>query len=264
MESEGIFNKNSSAPFRLDCALTYKSNTEDQSIAPISRVKRELLTEEWKTVLARAWGAGIPHIVFTGGEPTLRPDLVELIGYSQSLGQVTGLVTDGLRLTERDYLHQLLNNGLDHIMILLDPVKDQSWEAVKDTIAEDIFVTVHLTLDPGNADQAQQVIDRLAKYSVRNLSVTASDFVLEDKLKEVTNYAIKSGFSIIWDIPVPYSIHNPFRVEAEGHDLARGEGIAWCYVEPDGDLLPAQGHNLLMGNILNDEWVKIWNNRPEA
>jgi len=30
------------------------------------------------------------------------------------------------------------------------------------------------------------------------------------------------------------------------------------YVEPDGDVLPAQGVNRVLGNILTDPWKKIW------
>jgi MoaA/NifB/PqqE/SkfB family radical SAM enzyme len=83
----------------LDCALTYRLREEvPTGIAPVERVERELETEEWKTVLDKAWAAGIPHIVFTGGEPTLREDLLELIEYAEGHGQVTGLMTDGLRL----------------------------------------------------------------------------------------------------------------------------------------------------------------------
>ena len=89
-----------SAPYRLDCALTYKSGGEDSRTAPEERVKRELITEEWKAILLKSWQAGIPQIVFTGGEPTLRPDLCELITITQNQGQVTGLLTDGKRLAE--------------------------------------------------------------------------------------------------------------------------------------------------------------------
>ena len=39
---------------------------------PIKRVDRELTTDEWGDILDKAWAAGIPHITFTGGEPTLR------------------------------------------------------------------------------------------------------------------------------------------------------------------------------------------------
>ncbi len=85
------------APLRLDCALTYNlpkgASTDD---APTKRVDRELATEEWTSILDKAWGAGIPHVTFTGGEPTLRDDLPELIAYAEEKGMVSGLLSDGL------------------------------------------------------------------------------------------------------------------------------------------------------------------------
>jgi len=90
-----------SAPYRLDCALTYQlPEGVDPEVAPTKNVDRELSTEEWMIILDRAWEAGIPHIVFTGGEPTLREDLSELIAHAEALGQVTGLLSDGEKLVE--------------------------------------------------------------------------------------------------------------------------------------------------------------------
>jgi len=35
-------------------------------------------------------------------------------------------------------------------------------------------------------------------------------------------------------------------------------GRAWLYIEPDGDVLPAQEINQVLGNFLTDSWQKIW------
>lgn len=248
-----------SAPYRLDCALTYRMNEPDFAhSAPLERVKRELLTEEWKTILSKSWAAGIPHIVFTGGEPTLRPDLPELVAHCQSLGQVTGLLTDGFRLSDHDYLHSLLNNGLDHIMILLDAKEDQSWEAVTDVLVEDIFVTIHLTISNIDTSLPFSVIDRLEKMGVKNLSLTAKDPDFSSSLNECTNYASFKGFSLVSDIPVPYSSFNQYNLESTETDRTEGAGKVWLYIEPDGDVLPGQGVNNLLGNLLTDDWSSIW------
>ena len=41
--------------------------------------KKELTTEEWKKVIDKCKKAYIPQLTFTGGEPTRRDDLVDLI-----------------------------------------------------------------------------------------------------------------------------------------------------------------------------------------
>ena len=262
IDSQEPYTEEISAPYRLDCGLTYKVNTPDfKAVAPHERVKRELLTEEWLSILTKAWNAGIPHIVFTGGEPTLRPDLAELLAHCQSLGQVTGLLTDGLRLSDHEYLHSLLNEGLDHIMLLLDPKNEQSWEAIKDVLVEDIFLTVHLTITPYDQSQVFSTIERLEKMGVKNLSLSAKSVEDVTGLKESSDFATSKGLNLVWDIPVPYSTFNPFNLEIDNSQQVKGEGYAWLYLEPDGDVLPSQGENTILGNMLTDDWSSIWANR---
>lgn len=250
---------NVDAPYRLDCALTYRTDDEDSKrLAPVERVKRELITGEWKTIVQKAWEAGIPHVIFTGGEPTLRPDLPELIAFAEELGMVTGLLTDGLRLTEKDYLHGLLRSGLDHMMILLDPQEDQSWEAVRDAIAEDVFITVHLTITASNDAKLKKYLKKLAEMGVKNLSLSANSSKLKDALVENRKAVADFGLNLVWDLPVPYSSFNPVALELTETDHSAGAGKAWLYVEPDGDVLPAQGEKTVLGNLLTDPWEKIW------
>ena len=63
---------------------------------------------------------GIPHVVFTGGEPTLRQDLPELIAHAERNGQITGLNTNGRRLATRKFIEELVEAGLDHVQITLE------------------------------------------------------------------------------------------------------------------------------------------------
>ncbi len=46
----------------------------------------------------------MPHIIFTGGEATLRNDLPELIHHAESNGQITGLNTNARRLSDEKYV----------------------------------------------------------------------------------------------------------------------------------------------------------------
>ena len=70
-----------------------------------------------KWFLDRLWEVGIPHIVFTGGEPTLRPDLPELIAHAEMNGQITGINTNGRLLRNESFVDELVSAGLDHIQI---------------------------------------------------------------------------------------------------------------------------------------------------
>ncbi len=263
MERIDLHSEELSTPLRLDCALTYQTSEGSSAVfAPVTRVKRLLDSEEWETILTKAWNAGIPHVVFTGGEPTLRPDLVELVQYSENLGQVTGLITDGLRLTDSEYLHELLNAGLDHLMIILQPDEDQSWEALRDSINEDIFVTVHLTLYSHHKKDINKILEKLHSIGVSSISISASSENLSNELSYVSRLASERGFSQVYDLPVPYSSINPFSIEMDNKESSKkGAGRSWLYVEPDGDVLLSQGSKLCIGNFLTDSWEAISGNR---
>ena len=78
--------------------------------------------------------------------------------------------------------------------------------------------------------------------------------------KKASAQAAALGMRQVWDLPVPYSNCHPvaFELAEGGQKVPEGAGKAWLYVEPDGDVLPAQGVNKVLGNLLSDPWRKIW------
>jgi organic radical activating enzyme len=264
MERVTPHTKKLSAPLRIDCALTYKvSPGTESAVAPIERVTRELTTREWETILEAVWNAGIPHVVFTGGEPTLRDDLPDLISKTEQIGLVSGLLTDGLKLVDKKYLATLLNSGLDHIMLLANETSKDFWKALKLLMPADIAVTVHVTLTESNQADFIAFLDKLAKEGVTSISLSAEEESLSKQLEEASQKTAELGMRLVWDLPVPYSASHPLALEQRdaGNHMDEGAGKTWLYVEPDGDVLPAQGINRVMGNILRDPWSKIWKRR---
>jgi hypothetical protein len=263
------FSGSLSAPYRLDCALTYRlPEGVEGSAAPSSRVSRELDTNEWKGIIDKAWGAGIPHIIFTGGEPTLRDDLPELIAHTERNNLVSGLLTDGHRLVEANYLNLLLMTGLDHLTLIFSPDNALTWQALDQVIAADIFAVVHLTLTPENQADIQALLEKLAERGVGSVSLSTSDPALEGALQAARDKTAALNMELVWNIPVPYSRLNPIQLEVEVGSLREdaalpeGAGKAIMYVEPDGDVLPAQGINRVLGNLQREPFETIWKNKP--
>lgn len=247
------------ATLRLDCAITYRlPEGTHAEYAPVKRVERELTTAEWMTIMDKAWQAGIPHIIFTGGEATLREDLPQLIAHAEKNGQVCGLLTDGLKLTERAYFETLLQTGLDHIMLILQPDDPRSWDAIEIIVPQDIFLTVHLTINKENVAQAEDILQRVAYLGVENISLSAAEDALVDEMLELQSIAQALALNLRWDLPVPYSTSNPVSIETVDDEIPEGAGKTWLYVEPDGDVLPAQGEpDKVMGNLLRNGWDDI-------
>jgi len=248
------------APVRLDCALTYKlpSGTKAE-YAPTKRVDRELTAEEWSQIMDIAWREGVPHVTFTGGEPTLREDLPDLIAHAEKNGQVCGLLTDGLKLADKSYLHTLLNTGLDHLLFLLQPESKASWKALETIMPEDLFTTVHISVNKKNLKKMDETLQKLADLEVTSLSLGLADTSLQGSMKEVLDKAAHLGMQLSFDLPVPYSADNPVAFEIAADEVVSGAGKSWLYVEPDGDVLPAQGMaDQVLGNMLRDPWETIY------
>jgi MoaA/NifB/PqqE/SkfB family radical SAM enzyme len=70
-------------------------------------------------------------VEFTGGgEPTVHPDHLEIIGHAQALGLATGLVTNGVRLREHEAFH-----ALDWLRISLDAGTPETYQRVRKSAA---------------------------------------------------------------------------------------------------------------------------------
>ncbi|HSY43660.1 MAG TPA: pyrroloquinoline quinone biosynthesis protein PqqE [Candidatus Acidoferrum sp.] len=108
-------------PFSLLCELTYRcplqcpycSNPLD-----FARHTTELTTDEWKRVLSEAAALGVVQSHFSGGEPLLRKDVVEIIGHAHELGLYTNLSTGGTLLNDT-LTEQLRAAGLDSLQVSL-------------------------------------------------------------------------------------------------------------------------------------------------
>ena len=100
------------------CPL-YGEHTGDKSSRSVANGRKELTTEAIRGVLLQCSRMGTERVLFTGGEPVLRPDLSELVGFGSSLGMSVGVNTNGIILTE-DVARDLTAAGLDTLQISLD------------------------------------------------------------------------------------------------------------------------------------------------
>jgi pyrroloquinoline quinone biosynthesis protein E len=82
----------------------------------LERASEELSTEDWKRVMDEAVDMGVLHFHFSGGEPTSRKDLEELVEHAAKVGLYTNLITSAVLLSE-DRINSLAEAGLDHVQI---------------------------------------------------------------------------------------------------------------------------------------------------
>lgn len=81
----------------------------------------ELSTEQWQSVMRQAGELGILQVHLSGGEPTIRRDLEEIVKAASDAGLYTNLITAAV-LLKRDRLEKLRDCGLDHVQISFQDV----------------------------------------------------------------------------------------------------------------------------------------------
>lgn len=246
-----VFEKNLSAPLRIDCCLTYRSFNEKDDA---SLTASELTTEDWKTLLGRVYNAGIPHVIFFGGEPTLRADLTELMAFTEQLGLVSGLVSSDPKLKDPAHLLPLIEAGLDHLTFYLDPSSPKDLQGLSNILDQDLFTCLRMPVhsDRDYRDLIHQLLD---------LGVNAFNFLPEDEYSHA--HAVKlqhelaeSGVAFVDDIPLTYHPHASeplFSIWDPDSQPAQH-----FVIQPDGSLAIHAGNQNNYGNLLREDWFTLW------
>ena len=82
----------------------------------LEKAAGELDTATWQRVIEEADALGVLQTHFSGGEPTLRRDLPDLVRHAVGLGQYTNLITAAV-LLDQAKVEALAEAGLDHVQI---------------------------------------------------------------------------------------------------------------------------------------------------
>jgi len=119
LESRGSTAETFGIPLAVLAELTHRCPLQCpycSNPVELERASGELSTEEWKKVLSELAEIGVLQIHFSGGEPTARKDLVELVRHATEVGLYTNLITSAVLLT-KDKLAALADAGLCHVQI---------------------------------------------------------------------------------------------------------------------------------------------------
>ena len=282
------FSARPSAPYRMDLALTYRCNNDcAHCYNARERNYPELTTEQWKQILDQLWSLGVPHIVFTGGEATLRNDLPELIAHAESNGQITGLNTNARRFIDKKYVEQLVNAGLDHVQITVESCDEQihdemmrargafkqTIQGLKNVLDTRLYVMTNTTMLRTNVHRIPDTLDFLAELGVPTIGLNALIYaghglsvgtgLHERELQPILGMAVQKtsehGQRLIWYTPTQYCNFDPTQSNL-GVKGCTASLYSMC-IESNGNVLPCQSYYSSLGNMLTDPWDSIWNHQ---
>ena len=279
-------------PVLAEIALTYRCNNRCffcyASAPERGRSMPEMDTPQVELVIDKIVNqAKVPTISFTGGEPTLRPDLPDLIAFAKSRDLRTNLITNGLRCCDPAFVARLAAAGLDSAQVSLeagnatvhDAVVDHSGAfeqtvmGVRNLQAAGIHTHTNTTINARNKAALFELIDFLADLGQEYLSMNmvirtggavGSADVRYDQIGELV-LALKTrteerGLRFVWYSPVPYCLFNPAAHGLGSQSCAAADGL--LSIAPDGQVLPCSSFEQGIGNLLQDDFQSIWNGHP--
>ena len=245
----------------------------------------ELTTAQWKEILAKLRAANVPQVTFTGGEPTLRADLVELVEAAQWF--VTRLNTNG-RLLTPELCRRLYDASLDSVQVTLyshDPAIhnalvgaegfDDTVTGIKNAVAAGLSVSVNTPLCSLNTDYAATVrfahelgvryvtcsglIPSGSAEGAESRATRLTEEQLTDVLRRAVTAAEELGMEI--DFTSPGWLKEE-TLRSLGLTLVPSCGacLSNMAIAPDGGVIPCQSwlSSQPLGNMLTDDWDKIW------
>lgn len=138
----------------------------------------ELTTQAGKKLIDDLAGFGVPVLLFSGGEPMVRPDLPELAGYAVQMGMRAVISTNGTLIT-REKARILKDIGLSYVGISLDGMEavNDRFRGVKGAYAKaldgirncqeaGIKVGLRFTINKANVAEISRVFDLLEDMQI--------------------------------------------------------------------------------------------------
>lgn len=246
----------------------------------------EISTEDWKKIIDKCRKAYIPQLTFTGGEPTMRNDLVELVEYAQWF--VTRLNTNGILLS-KELCERLYEVSLDSVQVTLYSSCKEEHEALTGAHAfEKTVQGIKNALDAGLNVSINTPLCRINKNYVKTLQfvkelgiryVSCSGIIytgnarndeakkeqmtaeeLYEVLKEAKKFCDANGMEMSFTSPgqVPEELLREIGLQVP----TCGACMSNMAIAPNGDVVPCQSWldvNAYLGNMLKDPWKRIWN-----
>src|ERR1700678_1558754 len=236
LESRGSTAETFGIPLAVLAELTHRCPLQCPHCSnpvELDRGGTELTTDEWKRVLTELAEMGVLQIHFSGGEPTARKDLVELVQHASDVGLYSNLITSAVLLT-RERLAALADAGLCHVQISFqgnEPIvanrvaglknaHEKKLEVAKWTRELDLPLTVNAVMHRQNLFQLADIIQMAVDLDADRLEVANVQYY---------GWALKNRAALM---PTIEQIEETSRIVEEAEVRLKGI-LAIDYVVPD-------------------------------
>ena len=264
------------------------------------RAEDELTTEEAKRLLDDlASVREFRMMAFTGGEPLVRPDLHELLAYSQALGFSNTIATNATLVDEAE-ARRLRRNGVVIAAVSLDSSDPRVHDRVRGVpgafekaiqgmqALRDAGILLHINItameyNMGELDRLMALVEELGAaillmYQLipvgrgQNIQEATLDLTANERLIRFMADAQASSRAVLEPVAGPQ--YWPFLLERTGmkgglslriaeklfHGCSAGRGFV--YIKPDGEVWPCPFLEVSCGNVRETPFPTIWEHSP--
>jgi pyrroloquinoline quinone biosynthesis protein E len=255
----------------------------------LSRASAELDTATWRRVFAEAAELGVLQVHFSGGEPLVRRDLVELVGHATEAGLYVNLITSGIRL-DADRLGRLVEAGLEHVQLSLQDSEPGSGDRIAGLAgaqqakrqaaalvrAAGLPLTVNAVVHRQNLERLEAMVQLAVQLGAERLEVAHVQYYgwalanraallpsreqLDKATATVAAARTRLTGRLVIDYVVPdYYAHRP-------KACMGGWGRRFLNVTPSGRVLPCHAAETLPGlrfpTVADASLTEIWYHSP--
>lgn len=252
------------------------------------KAEEELSTAEAKTLLEQIARANFKIMIFSGGEPLMRPDIVELVAYATKLGLRPVFGTNGTLIT-LDMAKKLKEAGAMGMGISLDSLDKEkhnqfrkfpnAWEGavqgMRNCRAVGLPFQIHTTVMEWNNHELEAMTDfAVAEGAVahhffflvptgRAKTIEAESLRAEAYEETLTRIMKKQQ-----EVPIelkPTCAPQFLRIAAQMGMKTRFRrgclaGTAYCIISPRGKVQPCAYLNMELGDVRETPFDEIWRN----
>ncbi len=252
------------------------------------KAAEELSTDEAKKLLREIAKAGFKIMIFSGGEPMMRPDIVELVQYATNLGLFPVFGTNGTLITPElaEKLKAAGTRGVGISLDSLDKAKhdkfrsfpggwDGAVRGMKNCLDAGIPFQIHMTVMDWNQNEIEDMVDfaeSIGAHAVHffflvptgRAKTIEEESLRAEQYEDVLTRIMKKQTTTKLELkptcaPQFLRIADQLGVKTRFH---RGclAGLSYCIISPRGKVQPCAYLNMELGNVRETPFDEIWAN----
>ena len=247
----------------------------------------ELTTDEWRSVIDQAVELGMHQIHLSGGEPTVRHDLEDIVEHCTKTGLYTNLITSGVLLNP-DRLNKLEKLGLEHVQLSFQDTDNENADRIggfkgghakKLEVAKwvrdvDLPLTVNCVVHRQNIDNLENFIQMARDLDAERVEIAqvqyygwalknrAAFIPTPQQLDHATEIVEKARIDLKGKLVIDYVIPDYYAKHPK--NCMGGWGRRFLNLNPKGDVLPCHAaetiSHLKFDNVREHSLKWIWEN----